>query len=82
MSASGVVTGLMPKVSTRALRMLGLTKAGSVGPRRTFFTPRYSRARRMATAFCSYQERTRLRGRSLTVHLSVSESLRARATAE
>lgn len=56
MSSSTVVIPAMPKVSTRILATLGLRKAGSVGPRWMFFTPRYSSASSTMTAFCSYHD--------------------------
>lgn len=48
------------------------------GPSKMFLMPRESRVRRMHTAFCSYQESTRERGRSFTLHSNASA--RARAT--
>ena len=54
-SCSTTVFGPRPNFSTRTSRTLGDTKAGSVGPRRMFLTPRESSARSTSTAFCSYQ---------------------------
>ena len=54
-SSSTVVLGLILKLSTSTLRTFGETKAGRVGPRTMFFTPRLRRASRTSTAFCSYQ---------------------------
>lgn len=54
-SSSTVPMPAMPKVSVSTLATLGERKAGRVGPRWMFFTPRWSRASRTITAFCSYQ---------------------------
>src|SRR6185369_15890824 len=56
-SPSAVPIGAMLKFSTRKLSTLGVMKAGSDGPILMFLIPRCSRVSRMATAFCSYQER-------------------------
>ena len=56
MSSSTLPMPPMPKFSTSTLATLGDRKAGRVGPRWMFFTPRCSKANRTITAFCSYQE--------------------------
>ncbi len=48
-----------------------------LGPSLMFLMPRWSRVRRMATAFCSYQERIMDSGRSFTPQLKAP----AKATA-
>ena len=65
MSSSTVPFPAMPKVSTRTFSTAGEQKAGSVGPRWMFFTPRCSRARSTMTAFCSYQAILKKIGSSL-----------------
>ena len=49
-----------------------------VGPRNISLIPSERRVRRIQTAFCSYHERTSVRGSSFTLHLNASA--RARAT--
>jgi hypothetical protein len=46
--------------------MLGVTNAGGFGPIVIPLTPKANSVRRTATAFCSNQETTRVRGSSLT----------------
>ena len=53
-SSSTVPIPAMPKFSTSTFATFGDKKAGRVGPRWIFFTPRYKRASRTMTAFCSY----------------------------
>ena len=55
----------IPNVSTNTLATFGERNAGSVGPRWIFFTPRYSRANKTITAFCSYQAMLYAIGNSL-----------------
>lgn len=54
----------IPKLSTRTLATFGDKKAGKVGPRWIFLTPRCKRARSTITAFCSYQAMLYIMGRS------------------
>lgn len=81
-SLFGVVIGLILNCSTNTFNTLGLTNAGKVGPSRIFFIPRENSVNKIHTAFCSYQERTRERGNSLTLHLKASESANAIFIAE
>src|SRR3990172_7535047 len=67
----------MSKVLTSTSSTFGVIKAGKLGPSLISFMPRCSRVSRIATAFCSYQERIMDRGRSLT---PIPKAL-ARATA-
>ena len=60
--------GLMLKFSTSTLSTLGVIKAGRLGPRWMSLIPKWRSVSRMATAFCSYQERISDRGKSLTPH--------------
>ncbi|MNL85479.1 hypothetical protein D3C87_2138050 [compost metagenome] len=55
MSSFTVVMPLIPKVSTSTLATFGERKAGSVGPRWIFLTPKCRSASSTMTAFCSYQ---------------------------
>ncbi len=54
-SSSTVLMPPIPKFSTSTLATFGDRKAGRVGPRCIFFTPRCNRASSTITAFCSYQ---------------------------
>ena len=58
--------GLMLNFSTRVLRTFGVIKAGKDGPSLISLIPNANNVSRIATAFCSYQERTNDKGRSLT----------------
>ena len=53
-SSSTVPIPAIPKLSTRTFATFGERKAGSVGPRWIFLTPRYRSASSTMTAFCSY----------------------------
>ena len=55
-SSSTVPIPAMPNCFTSTSATPGLKKAGRVGPRWIFFTPRCRRASSTMTAFCSYQE--------------------------
>ena len=68
----------MLKFSTRKLTTVSDKKAGSVGPRWIFLTPRLRRARRTITAFCSYQAMLYSIGKSFTLSRPKA-SFRARA---
>ncbi len=66
-SSSGVDTGEMLKFSHKEVQNVPGEKGGRDGPRvDVFFRPRYRSVSRMLTAFCSYQESTRVSGSSLT----------------
>ncbi len=65
MSSSTLPMGAIPKLSTRTLATLGERKAGSVGPRWMFLTPRESSASYTITAFCSYHAMLYAMGSSL-----------------
>jgi len=47
--------GAIPKLFASTFATLGERKAGKVGPKCMFFTPKLSRASNTITAFCSYQ---------------------------
>ena len=81
-SFSGVEMGMILKFLTSTFSTFGVTKAGSVGPSRMFLMPSDSRVSRMATAFCSYQDRTSESGSSFTPTLKALESASAIWTAE
>lgn len=53
-SSSTFVIPDIPKFCTRTFATFGERKAGSVGPKCIFFTPRYNKASNTITAFCSY----------------------------
>ena len=55
MSSSTVPMPVMPNLLTSRFVTFGERKAGSVGPKWIFLTPRYNSAKRTMTAFCSYQ---------------------------
>ncbi|MNF11370.1 hypothetical protein D3C80_2125800 [compost metagenome] len=61
---------------------MSVRKPGAVGPVTMFFTPSDNSVSKMTIAFCSNHDSTRLRGSSLTVQPSVSESLTASMMAE
>lgn len=63
--------------STRKLRIFGEIKAGSDGPIYMFFIPKAKSVSKMHTAFCSYQESTKVNGNSLTLHLKASAKAEA-----
>jgi len=70
--------GVRPNFSTNTLRTVDEKKAGIEGPMYIFFIPKARRVSNMQTAFCSYHESTRVRGRSLTPQSNAFA--RARAT--
>ena len=55
MSSSTFEIVPISNVSTNTLATFGERKAGSVGPKWMFFTPKNRSASRTITAFCSYQ---------------------------
>jgi len=57
-------------------------KAGKLGPKYIPFTPRDNNANKSATAFCSYQESTIVRGNELTSVSNASARVEAILTAE
>ena len=62
--------------------MFGVMNAGRLGPMRMSLMPRYKSDSKMATAFCSYQDSTIERGKSLTPTLNASAKAIAIFTAE
>ena len=54
MSSSTVPIPLIPKFSTSTFATFGERKAGSVGPKWMFLTPKYNNDNNTITAFCSY----------------------------
>ena len=79
-SASTVVDGWRLKVLTSTSKTAGETNFGSVGPSMMFFTPKWRRASRTNTAFCSYHAMLYEIGRSFTPHLNASARAKAMAT--
>ena len=56
--------------------------SGAFAPMRISLTPRLNKPKRMATAFCSNQDKTILTGKSLTLHSKASAKAKAIFTAE
>ena len=69
--------GLDAELLNQYIQYIGEKKAGMDGPIYIFFMPRARRVKRMHTAFCSYQERTRVSGNSLISQLKAFVSARA-----
>jgi len=65
-SLSASVICCKPKVSEITFATLGERNPGKVGPKIIFLNPKESKARRTATAFCSYQARSKERGSLFT----------------
>lgn len=63
-SSATLVIPPIPKFSTNTLTTFGERKAGNVGPKWIFFTPKYSKANNTITAFV----RTKLYCMQLVVH--------------
>jgi hypothetical protein len=74
--------GLILKVLTNVSRTAGERKAGRLGPNRIFLIPKYKSVRRIATAFCSYHDRIKERGSSLTPTLNALDKAMATCMAE
>ena len=74
-------SGYNDKLPDTSLRYVPFTYAGilagSVGPRRMFRMPRCRSVSKIATAFCSYHERTIESGSSLTPHPNALARARA-----
>ena len=81
-SFCAVVTGMMLNFSTSTFSTAGVTKAGSVGPRRMVLMPRNSSVSRMQTAYFSYQLSTIDCGSSFTPTPKALESATATCMAE
>ena len=64
-SSSAVLIVAIPKFSTSTFLTFGERKAGKVGPRCIFFTPKDNKASNTITAFCSYQAILYMMGKSL-----------------
>ena len=77
-----MLIGLKLKVSTRYWSTLGLKNAGNVGPKNIPFTPRDNKAKRSATAFCSYHEIIKDNGNPFTSVPNASARAVAILTAE
>ena len=77
MSDWASLIGMRLNFSTSTFSTFGVTKAGSVGPRRMLRMPRWSSVSRIATAFCSYHDSTSDSGRSLTPQLNALDSATA-----
>ncbi len=69
--------GMILKFFISTSSTLGVIKAGRLGPSLISFIPKWSRVKRMDTAFCSYHDNVILSGRSFTSHSKAP----ARATA-
>jgi len=61
-SAAGVWISFKSKLSCRVFNTEGDTQAGGRGPKKMPFTPKASRLQKIATAFCSIQDSTRVKG--------------------
>lgn len=66
----------------RMFSTLGERNAGNDGPRCMSLMPSESSVSNIHTAFCSYQDNIRLRGRSFTSHLKAPDRAVATCIAE
>lgn len=77
-----MLIGFRSKVSTRYCNTFGDRKAGKVGPKYIPLIPSDNSANKSATAFCSYQESTMVRGNEFTSVSKASANAVAILTAE
>ena len=69
----------IPKFSTKTFATFGDKNPGRVGPTWIFLTPKYNRASKTITAFCSYQAMLNTNGNSL-ISFNPNTSFNLRAT--